>query len=372
MPSKISFLAPLALSAMLAACGPSPAAPSPAAPGPVPVTTVTLKTEPVTLTRELSGRVAAYLTAEVRPQVTGIVEERLFTEGSVVQQGDVLYRLDDATVSADVASAKASLARAEAAYESARLSARRSAELAKVNAVSRQANENAIAAQQQARAEVGVAKAALERSKSSVTQGALVTANQATALATVQQLDPAYVDLSYSSAELLELRRKLDAGTVTSGANLPLSLHLEDGSTYSQPAHFEFYDAVVNPGTGSFLVRAVVPNPDSLLQPGMYVRATVQEGVRRNGLLVPQQGITRDPKGNATAMVVDAEGKARMRQVQVSRTIGSSWLVEEGLEAGDRVIVEGLQKIRDGAPVKAQEAAAAAAEAAPAASPSAQ
>ena len=188
----------------------------------------------------------------------------------------------------------------------------------------------------------------------------------------MQQLDPAYVDLSYSSAELLELRRKLDAGTVTSGANLPLSLHLEDGSTYSQPAHFEFYDAVVNPGTGSFLVRAVVPNPDSLLQPGMYVRATVQEGVRRNGLLVPQQGITRDPKGNATAMVVDAEGKARMRQVQVSRTIGSSWLVEEGLEAGDRVIVEGLQKIRDGAPVKAQEAAAAAAEAAPAASPSAQ
>ncbi len=357
---------------LLAACGGGAA---PQAPAAQPVTVVPLKSEPVTLTRELPARTNAYLIAEVRPQVSGIIKKRLFTEGGTVKAGQPLYQLDDSTYQADNASARASLARAEATLNSARLNAARSAELAKVDAVSQQDYENATAALLQAEADVQVAQASVRSSgilldyarisspisgrigKSSVTQGALVTANQADALATVQQLDPIYVDATASSTELLALRRELAAGTLTSAVRtVPVSIVLEDGTTYRHGGKLAFADVTVDPTTGTFLLRVLVPNPEQLLMPGMYVRAVFSIGVRENGVLVPQQGIARDPKGQTTAMVVGKDGKAEQRAVKVSRTVGDKWLVDEGLAAGDRVIVEGLQKIRPGSPVQASEA----------------
>lgn len=370
-PVRVALVSLLA-GAVLAACGGGQAPPAPAA---QPVTVVTLKAEPVTLTRELPARTNAYLIAEVRPQVSGIVKQRLFKEGGTVKAGQPLYQLDDSTYQADVASARASLARAEATLNSARLNAARSAELAKVDAVSQQDHENATAALLQAEADVKLAQANVRSSgilldyariaspisgrigKSSVTQGALVTANQAAPLATVQQLDPIYVDATASSTELLALRRELAAGTLTSAARtVPVSIVLEDGSTYRHGGKLTFADVTVDPTTGTFLLRVLVPNTEQLLLPGMYVRAVFSIGVRENGVLVPQQGIARDPKGHTTAMVVGQDGKAEQRDVQVSRTIGDKWLVDGGLAAGDRVIVEGLQKIRPGSPVQATEA----------------
>lgn len=338
------------------------------------VTVVTLKSEPVTLTRELPGRTNAWQVAEVRPQVSGIVEKRLFTEGGVVEAGEPLYQLDDATYEADHASARAALQRAEASLHVARLNAERMAELVKTGAVSKQENDNAIAALEQAEADVAVAKANAKRTKvqldyarisapisgrigkSSVTQGALVTANQAEPLATIRQLDPVYVDLTQSATELMELRKSVAAGELSPAGNLPVTILLEDGNRYEHQGKLAFSEVSVEPSTGSYLLRVVVPNPDHLLMPGMYVRAVVGHGVRENAVLVPQQGIARDPKGNASAMVVNDEGKVEARPVVVSRTVGNHWLVEKGLAAGDRVIIEGLQKIRPGAAVNATEA----------------
>lgn len=343
------------------------------------VTVVTLKSEPVTLTRELPGRTNAYLVAEVRPQVTGIVKERLFTEGSLVEAGQPLYQLDDATYRAAYNSATASLARAESAVEVARLNAARATELIKVNAVSEQEHENLIATLRQAEADVGVAEAAMAGyavelgyaritspidgriGKSSVTQGALVTADQTAPLATVQQLDPIYVDLTQSASELLQLRRALAGGSVRGTEGTPVTILLEDGTPFSHEGELAFADVAVDPSTGSFGLRVVVPNPDHVLMPGMYVRAVVSSAMLEQGLLVPQQGIARDPKGNATAMVVSADGKAEPRAVEVSRTVGDKWLVSSGLAAGDRVIVEGIQKVQPGMPVEVTEAAPAAA-----------
>ncbi|MBV6417481.1 MAG: Toluene efflux pump periplasmic linker protein TtgA [Steroidobacteraceae bacterium] len=357
---------------LLGACGGGAPSHGPAA---QPVTVVTLKSQPVTLTRELPARANPWLIAEVRPQVSGIVKQRLFTEGGTVKAGQPLYQLDDATYRADFASARATLARAEATLHSARLNATRSAELAKVDAVSRQDDENATAALLQAEADVKLAEANVRASgilldyaritspisgrigKSSVTQGALVTANQAAALATVQQLDPMYVDATASSTELLALRRELAAGTLTSAAlTVPVQVVLEDGSVYEHPGKLAFADVTVDPSTGTFLLRAAVPNPDRLLMPGMYVRAVISVGTRPEAILVPQQAIQRDPKGRTTALVVGADSKVEQREVQVSRTIGAQWLVESGLAAGDRVIVEGLQKVRPGMAVEATEA----------------
>jgi len=363
----------LVVSVLLAACGKS-APPPPAAPPAMEVSVVTLQPQTVTLTRELPGRTSPYLVAEVRPQVGGIVKARLFTEGSRVKAGQPLYQLDDAIPRADQETAKAALVRAQAALNSARPKAERWAELAKTGNVSKQDNENTIAALRQAEADVVAAQAVLDRGnvilaharitspitgrigKSSVTQGALVTANQADALATVQQLDPIYVDVTRSSAELLELRRQIAAGRLEQGTNLPVTILLEDGSRYEHEGKLTFTDVTVDPGTGSFMVRVVVPNPDDILLPGMYVRAAVSSGVRQDALLVPQQGIARDPKGNTTAMIVGEDGKVAVRPVTVSRTIGDKWLVDNGLRAGDKVIVEGLQKIRPGALVRAIEA----------------
>lgn len=361
----------LLASALLTACGEEGAAPPQMTPQ---VTVVTLRAEPVTLTRELPGRTTPYKVAEVRPQVNGIVEQQLFREGGLVKADQPLYQLDDDTYRADVASAKANLQSARAALNVSRLNAERMASLVETGAVSKQENDGAQAELQQAEANVAAAKAALQRAqiqldyarisspiggrigKSDVTQGALVTANQASALATVQQLDPIYVELTQSTSELLELRKALDAGTVTNTNDLPVTILLEDGSTYEHSGKLEFAEASVDPSTGSVLLRVLVPNPDNMLLPGMYVRAVIGRGVRENGILVPQQGIARDPKGNTSAMVVTDASEVAQRSVRVSRTIGDKWLVEGGLEAGDRVIVEGLQKVRPGAPVQAAEA----------------
>ncbi len=375
--SPLNYLAFVALFG-LGAAGCSPKAAPPADRGPVPVTVVTLVPQTVTLQRELPGRVTPFLVAEVRPQVAGIVARRIFTEGGLVKEGQPLYQIEDATYRADRESANASLARAEATLVTAQLNARRSAELVKLDAVSKQDDENAAAALRLAEADVKAARAAVERAnvvlgyaritapisgrigKSTVTQGALVTANQAAALATVQQLDPVYVDLTQSSAELLELRRALAAGTLTGTRDLPVRILLEDGTEYDLAGTLAFSDVTVDPTTGSFALRVVVPNPRNVLLPGMYVRAVVGDGERQNALLVPQQGVTHDPKGDTTAMVVAKDGNVELRPVVVSRAIGDKWLVESGLVAGDRVIVEGLQKIRPGAPVQATEVGAAA------------
>ena len=365
--SVLSKTSIILATATLVACGGQKEAPAAgAAPPAAEVGVVTLKAQTVTLTRELPGRTSPYLVAEVRPQATGIVRERLFTEGGLVKAGQPLYQIDDATYRADVTSAKAALARAEATLNTATLNARRSAQLVKIDAVSKQDDENASAALKQAEADVASVRAALARSeiqlayaqiaspiagrigRSSVTQGALVTANQADALATVQQLDPIYVDVTQSSSELLELRKQVAAGRMKEARDLPVDIILEDGSRHQQPGKLAFSEVTVDPGTGSYTLRVVVPNPGHVLLPGIYVRAVVGSGVRQDGILVPQRGIARDPKGNTTAMLLNAEGKVEPRPVKVSRTIGDQWLVEEGLAVGDRVIVEGLQKIQPG------------------------
>ena len=342
---------------------------------PMEVTVVTLKTQPVTLTRELPGRTSAYLMAEVRPQVTGVVKRRLFTEGGAVQAGQSLYELDDSVYRAQLGNAQAALGKARAALEAARANAQRSAELVKIDAVSAQDNDNAQAALRQAEAEVAAGEAGLQSStinmnyarvtspisgrigKSMVTPGALVVANQSAPLATVQQLDPLYVDVTQSSGDWLKLRQDIDAGRVKSeGAGAPTAILLEDGTRYAQEGKLQFADVTVDPTTGSFLLRVVVPNPKSTLMPGMYVRAVLNEGVRSDALLAPQRGIMRDPRGSATALVVGADGKVQSRVVKASRAIGDQWLVDEGLQAGDKLIVEGLQKVMPGMPVKAVEA----------------
>ena len=337
------------------------------------VSVVTLKAEDITLTRELPGRINASLVAEVRPQVSGIIKERLFTEGGYVKAGQPLYQLEDATYQAELQRAEASLARAKATLESAEITAKRMAALVKIDAVSQQDNDDAQAALLQARAEVKVAEAALTSAKvtlgysritapisgyigkSAVTAGALVTINQNQPLATIQKLDPIYIDLTQSSSELLQMRKAMAAGTLTRQKEVPVTLLLEDGSRYAQEGSLAFTEMTVDPTTGSYALRVEVPNPESLLMPGMYARAILAIGSRSQALLVPQQGIARDPKGNTNAMVIGADGTVEARPVRVSRTIGDRWLVEEGLNVGDQVIVAGLQKIKPGIPVRTVE-----------------
>ena len=361
----------IATSLMLAAC--SKGDQQPAAPPPQEVVVVTLKPQTVVLTRELSGRAEASQEAEVRPQVGGIVERLLFTEGGSVTAGQALYQLDQTAYRADANSAQAAVSRAQASLATARLTARRSAELVKIDAVSRQDNDNAQAALAQAEADLRSAQAALQGAnvplgfsrvtapisgrigRSSVTRGALVTASQATPLGVIQSMDPIYIEISQSSSELLKLRQEIDAGTLRGTNSVPVDITLEDGTPYSHQGRLSFAETMVDPTTGAVAVRVIVPNPDQLLLPGMFVRAKVANGERQNAILVPQQGVTRDPRGNATAMVVDANGKVELRQIKAMTTVGNSWLVDGGLKAGDKVIVEGLQKIAPGAQVKAVE-----------------
>ena len=367
-----ALCAVIAASLMLSACGKGDGQQG-GEPPPAPVTVVTLKSQPVVLTRELPGRAAASQEAEVRPQVTGIVQNLLFTEGGSVSAGQALYQLDQTAFRADANSAQAALVRAQAGLATARQTAARSGQLVKIDAISKQDNENAQAALRQAEADVRAAQASVQGAsvplgfsrvtapisgrigRSSVTRGALVTSAQAAPLATIQRLDPMYVELSQSSTELLKLRQEIDAGSAQSTTSVPVEIVLEDGTVYPHAGRLSFAEAMVDPATGAVALRVVVPNPDQLLLPGMFVRAKVANAERRDAILAPQQGITRDPKGNASAMVVDAEGKVAAREVKVSRAIGDKWLVESGLAAGDKLIVEGLQKIRPGAPVQATE-----------------
>ncbi len=387
--SSSSLMLALAGSLFLAACGDDAAqqgAPGAAGPGAPAVTVLTVQAEPVPLATELPGRTTPYMIAELRPQVSGIVKARPFKEGSDVKAGQVLYRIDPAPYQAAYNSAAANLARAEASVDAARTKAERYAELVKIEAVSKQANDEAVAALKQAQAEVGAAKAALQSARidlgftrvtspisgrigrSTVTPGALVTANQAQALATVQQLDPIYVDLTQSSAELLRMRRDFASGKVqrSTDATVPVELVLEDGSVYGARGKLAFSEVAVDEATGSVTLRAVFPNTEGELLPGMYVRARLSQGVRDDAILVPHAAVTRDPHGNATVMLVNAKGIVEARIVKAEQSLKDKWVVTEGLAPGERVIVEGLQKAKPGTPVQAQQAGSPAA-AAPAA-----
>jgi membrane fusion protein (multidrug efflux system) len=360
------------VSLTLSGCGkPKPAAPPPS--GPPEVGIIVVKQEKVSLTTELSGRTVPQQVAEVRPQVSGIILKRLFTEGSDVKAGQVLYQIDSAVFEAAHASAKAVQAKVEAALVSLRLTENRYRDLVKSSTVSQQDYDNASAALKQGEAELGVAKAAVEAARinlayasvkapisgrigrSAVTNGALVTANQTTALATIQQLDTMYVDVTQSIADLLKLKQNLASGVLkkNNSAQAPVKLLLEDGSPYPVPGTLKFSEVTVDQSTGSVTLRAVFPNPAQALLPGMFVRALVVEGVNENAILIPQRGVTRNPKGDAVVMTVGAEEKVEPRPIKVIRTVGDNWLVGGGLKAGDRIILEGLQKARPGTPVKA-------------------
>jgi len=347
------------------------AAAPPQAPPPE-VAVVEVEPQSIVLTTELSGRTSPWLIAEVRPQVGGIIQKRLFEEGGEVKAGQTLYQIDPASYRAAHDSTQASLARAEAQLQPARLKAERYRELVKDNAVSQQDLDDAEAAFKLAEAEVATARAALEAARinldytalkapisgrigrSSVTTGALVTASQPAPLATIQQLDPIYVDVTQSSSDLLQLKRQLASGALSGAAagQAKVSLLFEDGTPYARTGTLKFSDVTVNQSTGSVTLRTVFPNPDELLLPGMYVRATLEEGTMEQAILVPQRGVSRDPAGKALVMVVDAEEKVEQREIEVTRTVGDSWLVDDGLQPGDRVILEGLQRARPGTLVK--------------------
>ena len=374
--------AAVALSALvLAACSGGKeqqgGAPGAGAPPQAPaVTVMTVASGSVPMVTELPGRTTPYLIAELRPQVTGILTQRAFDEGSEVKAGQVLYRIDPAPYQAAYDSAKATLARAEANAQVARIKAERHAGLVKIEAVSKQANDDAQAGLKQAEAEVAAAKAALDKAKidldytrlkspiagrigrSAVTAGALVTANQAQALATVQQLDPIYVDLTQSSADMLRLRKEVAAGRLLAGAKgeVPVKLILEDGSEYAAEGRLALSEVTVDEGTGSVTLRAKFSNADDVLLPGMYVRARLPQGTRSDAILVPHKALSRDPLGNALVMTVDAESKVVARPVQVAQSLGENWVVTSGVKAGERIIVEGLQKVRPGVVVQAEEA----------------
>jgi len=354
----------------LAACGQGQQ--QPPGQGAPPVGYVIVKEEPVTLTTELPGRTTAYETSDVRPQVNGIILARLFQEGDVVAKGQALYRIDPAPYQAQVANARAALARAQAAIASSAALARRYGELVKINAMSRQDYENALTSAEQARADVAAQQAALHSAtidlgrttvrapisgrigRSVYTTGALVTASQANALATIQRLDPIYVDIQQSSADLLKLRQQILSGQVASEGQARVKLKLEDGSTYGPEGTLRFADVTVDPNTGSQTIRAQFANPNGLLQPGMYARAQLAQGTQRQGMLVPQRGVSRDERGNATVLVVGQGNKVEPRVIQTERVIGDAWLVTGGLKPGDKVIVEGAMMLRPGMPVTPQ------------------
>jgi membrane fusion protein (multidrug efflux system) len=369
--ARTSLAALLAASAaLLAGCRGEQKQGGPA--GPVEVGVVTIEPTSVTLTRELPGRTSAFRVAEVRARVNGIVLKRLFTEGADVKEGQRLFLIDPAPYQAALEGAKGALARAEANLANVKAVAERDADLVKDNAVSRQEAESSAAALKVAEADVASARAARDAAqinlgytvvtspvsgrigRSAVTEGAYVQAGQATLLAIVQQLDPVFVDLTQSTAEVMRLRRDLESGKLQSagGGRAKVRLVTEDGKEYGLPGALQFTDVTVDPSTGSIALRALFPNPKAELLPGMFVRARLDEGVNPQALLVPQVGVTRDQKGLPTALVVGPDGKVERRQIATDRAIGDAWLVTSGLKAGEQVIVEGLQKVRPGAQVK--------------------
>jgi len=358
----------------LASCDKKQAAQAPPV-APVQVGIVTLKAQSVVLTTELPGRTTAFLTADVRPQVNGLVNKRIFIEGADVKAGEQLYQIDPATYQATYDSAVATLAYNQAVLVDARAKSTRYKPLAAAQAVSQQDYVDAVAATGEAVANIGTAQASIEQARinlvytrvtspitgsighSSVTPGALVTALQSTALATVTQLDPIYVDVTQPATTLLRLRQELADGKLqTSGPNqAKVELVLEDGSQYKTAGTLQFSEVTVDQGTGTVLLRALFPNPDHTLLPGLFVRERLQEGVNDQGLLVPQQAVSHNTHGDATVLVVDKDRKAALKIVQTSRAVGDKWIVTGGLAAGDKVIVDGLQKVRPGGLVQATE-----------------
>lgn len=340
---------------------------------PVPeVATVTIQTERVVLTKELPGRTSPYRVCEVRPQVNGIIQRRLFTEGADVKAGDVLYQIDPAPFQAALDNSKAALGRSEAGMPALRSRAERFRELLADKGVSRQDYDDAAAALKQSQADIQYWKAMVETArinlgytsvkapisgrigKSNVTEGALATAQQPLALATIQQLNPMFVDVPQSTTEMLHMKERSAKGRLkTDGEDQrKVKLILKDGAEYSLEGTLQFRDVTVDPATGSVILRMVFPNPESTLLPGMYVRAVVQEGIAEEAILAPQQGVTRDPRGNPVALIVDDAGKVQQRVLMIDRAIGNQWLVVSGLKAGERLIVEGMMNVRPGAAVK--------------------
>lgn len=337
--------------------------------GPPEVGFVVMKTEAVPIVTELPGRTAAYETSEVRPQVSGVIRARLFTEGSIVRAGQTLYQIDDSVYRAAAAEARANLASAQATRQAANARAQRYRPLAEIEAVSRQDADDATATARQAEAAVAQNRALLQTAeinigftrvpapitgrigRSLATTGALVTSGQAEPLTTIQRLDPIFVDIQQSSAELLALRRALASGGVVPSSTA-VELQLEDGSLYPARGTVQFAEAVVDPTTGSVTLRATFPNPSGLLLPGMYVRARLSQATQQNGILVPQSGVSRDAKGDATVFLVGPGNKALRTSVVATQTVGDAWLVTKGLKPGDRVIVEGLGKVKPNQPVR--------------------
>ncbi|WP_267554031.1 efflux RND transporter periplasmic adaptor subunit [Rhizobium rhizogenes] len=355
------------LAIVLAGCNEQPAQQANRAAAKPEISAVTLRPQSVAITAELPGRISANLVAEVRPQVGGIIRNRNFKEGSEVKAGDVLYEIDPASYQASYDSAAAALQRAQGAIPNAQARLDRYKGLSAQSAVSQQNTDDAQATLVQAQADVASAKAALETARinldytkirapisgrvdaSTVTVGALVTAEQTTALTTIRQLDPINVDVTQSSTNLLKFRRAVEEGRLkTSGDNVSVHLTLEDGSQYQQTGRLEFSEAAVAETVGTINVRAIFPNPGRVLLPGMYVRATIQEGVAENSFLVPQRAVFRNSKGEPTAFFVNTDGKIQQRALTIQRSIGNSWLVAEGIAEGDRVVVEGSQRVRDG------------------------
>jgi membrane fusion protein, multidrug efflux system len=374
MKLRIAALIPTAL-LLLATAGCS-SDQQPALPPAPEVAVVTIVPRSVSITEQLPGRTAAYRVAEVRPQVTGILQKRLFTEGGEVKEGQPLLQIDPASYRAALSSAKAALQRAEARVISARLLEQRYAPLIEVNAVSKQDFDEAIAARAQAEADVAAAQAQVETARINVvytqvrspingrigralvTEGALVTAEQEQPVAMIQQLDPIYVDISQSSTEMLRLQSRLASGELQKdGQNPEVSLTLEDGRVYSDRGKLQLAEVSVDPGTGAVVLRAIFPNPRRELLPGMFVRAQLSQGMKRDALLVPQRGVTRNQRGEATVMVVGQDNKVTERVVIAERVIDNEWLITKGLSAGERIVVDGLQKIQPGAEVRAVAAA---------------
>ncbi len=365
----------LALSAalLLSACGKDAGGPPP----PPEVSVITLKPRAVAITDQLPGRTTAFKVAEVRPQVTGIVLKRLFSEGTEVKAGQQLFQIDSGSYRAALSSADAALKRAEAQAVTAKLLAERYEPLIAANAVSKQENDEAIAARARADADVASARAAVDAARINVvytqvlspitgrigrtlvTEGALVTSAQQAPLATIQQLDPIYVDITQSSTDMLRLQRQLANGQLVKDDKnqAEVSLTLEDGSEYPEHGRLKVSEASVDPTTGSVLLRAVFPNPRRELLPGMFVRAQLAQGTRSAALMVPQRGVSHNAKGDATVLIVDKDEKVAERVVTADRAINGEWLITDGLAAGDRVIVDGLQKAKPGSPVKATPAA---------------
>ncbi len=367
---RLAFLGAIcAIASTPVACAKKPPPPPP----PPTVGVVTLKAEPVTRTTELPGRTAPTLSSDVRPQVNGLIKARLFVEGSDVTQGQVLYQIDPAPYQAALDQAKGTLANGQANLMTMRLQAERYADLVKINAVSRQDNDNAQATYKQALATVQADQAAVESAsinlgytkvrapisgrigRSVVTPGALVTSDQTTALATIQALNPIYVDVVQSADNLLKLRQALTGGQLDRAGPLSakVKLLLSDGTPYPEQGVLKFSEVTVDQSTGSVTLRAVFPNPNDVLLPGMYVRAELNEGIYPNAILAPEQGVTHDPKGAATAMVVGADGKVEARTLTTGEVHGDKWLVTDGLKPGDKLIVDGLQSAQPGEKVKA-------------------